>query len=156
MPATAACIARLLTGLLFLFAGLAKIADPVRFLLTLRKFDLVPETVIRFTAVYIPWVELLLGLCMVAGLLYRTSALMLAFLNAAFTIAILSVILRGMEIDCGCFGLLADVLKIPDQADFKAVIRNIIIIAMCLYVFFAAGTRLSLEDYLRERPSPAA
>ena len=141
-------IFRITIGGIFLTAGLAKISDPVRFMFTLREFNLFPKTVIPFLAIYLPWLELLLGLFLVMGLLYRTSALMLACLNFLFTLAILSVILRGIVVDCGCFGLLADALKLPDMADYKAVIRNIIFTGICLYIFFVKETIISLEGYM--------
>jgi len=149
MAATISFIFRIIVGGIFLLAGLAKISDPVRFLLTLREFQLFPEVIIRFLAVYLPWLEFILGLFIMLGILYRTSSLMLAFLNAVFTLAILSVIIRGIDIDCGCFGLLADILKIPDSADIKAVIRNLLFIGMCLYIFFVKDTVISIENYVR-------
>lgn len=149
MVATISFIFRIIVGGIFLLAGLAKISDPVRFLLTLREFQLFPEVIIRFLAVYLPWLEFILGLFILLGILYRTSSLMLAFLNAVFTLAILSVIIRGIDIDCGCFGLLADILKIPDSADIKAVIRNLLFIGMCLYIFFVKDTVISIENYVR-------
>lgn len=151
MAAIVSFVFRIVVGGIFLIAGLAKISDPVRFLLTLREFDLFPEGIVRFLAVYIPWLEFILALFIMLGILYRTSSLMLAFLITIFTLAILSVIIRGMEIDCGCFGLLADVLKIPDSADGKAVIRNIIFTGMCFYIFFGKKTFLSIENYIKER-----
>lgn len=144
---------RILMGGIFVMAGLAKIADPVRFMFTLREFDLFPRAVIPFLAVYLPWLELLLGLSLVLGLLYRTSALMLAFLNFFFMLAILSVISRGIVVDCGCFGLFADALKLPDMADYKAVIRNIIFISLFVYLFFAESTIFSLEGYISRNSS---
>lgn len=152
MAAIVSFLFRIIIGGIFLIAGLAKISDPVRFLLTLREFDLFPGGVIRFMAVYIPWLEFILGLFIILGILYRTSSLMLAFLIVIFTVAILSVIIRSMEIDCGCFGLLADSLKIPDSADIRAVIRNTIFIGMCLYISFGKETLFSLEGYVRRRP----
>lgn len=149
MAATISFIFRIIVGGIFLLAGLAKISDPVRFLLTLREFQLFPEVIIRFLAVYLPWLEFILGLFIILGILYRTSSLMLAFLNAVFTLAILSVIIRGIDIDCGCFGLLADILKIPDSADIKAVIRNLLFIGMCLYIFFVKDTVISIENYVK-------
>jgi len=149
MAATISFIFRIIVGGIFLLAGLAKISDPVRFLLTLREFQLFPEVIIRFLAVYLPWLEFILGLFIILGILYRTSSLMLAFLNAVFTLAILSVIIRGIDIDCGCFGLLADILKLPDMADMKAVIRNLLFIGMCLYIFFVKDTVISIENYVR-------
>lgn len=152
-PGKTSLLFRIILGIIFTVAGLAKISDTARFLLTLREFQLFPEAIIRFLAVYLPWLEFVLGLFLILGLLYRTSALMLAFLNATFTLAILSVILRGLEIDCGCFGLLADMLKLPDMADAKAVIRNVLFIGMCLYVFKAKTSLFSLESYIK-KPFP--
>ncbi len=143
-------IFRIVLGVIFLFAGLAKISDPVRFIITIREFRLFPETIVPFTAVFLPWLEFLLGLFLILGLFYRSSSLLLAFVNMIFTFAILSVIVRGFEISCGCFGLFADIMKLPDRADLTAIIRNIIFISMCLYIFFVKTTVISVENYINE------
>ena len=150
MAGSISLIFRILIGWIFLLAGLAKISDPVRFLLTLREFQLVPGMIERFLAVYLPWLEFILGLFIILGILHRTSALFLGFLNGVFTLAILSVIIRGIEVDCGCFGLLADILKLPDMADYKAVIRNLIFIAMNVSIFKAKKTMFSIENYFKK------
>lgn len=149
MTAALSFLFRALMGGIFLLAGLSKIADPARFLLTLRGFRIFPDIMERFLAVYVPWLELLLGLSLVLGLLYRASALLLSLLNVLFIAAILSVMARGIEIDCGCFGLLADALKLPDAADWRAVIRNSVFIGLLLAVYRMNNTMLSLEAYLR-------
>ena len=150
MAAAFSLLFRILLGLIFLFAGIAKISDPVRFIFTLRQFNLFSEAVIPFMALYLPWLEFILGLFLILGLLYRASAFLLACLNTMFAIAILTVVVRGMEIDCGCFGMFADVLKIPDSADIKAVIRNVIFIGISIYIFIVKKTLFSLENYLRK------
>jgi uncharacterized membrane protein YphA (DoxX/SURF4 family) len=143
-------ILRIIIGGIFLISGLAKISDPVRFLLTLREFRLFPESIVPFTAVFLPWLEFFLGLSVVLGVLYRTSALMLAGLNILFIIALGSVIVRGFEVDCGCFGLVADILKLPDMADWKAVVRNVIFVMLCTGIFAIDKTVISLEGYIKE------
>jgi len=143
-------ILRIIIGGIFLISGLAKISDPVRFLLTLREFRLFPESIVPFTAVFLPWLEFFLGLSVVLGVLYRTSALMLAGLNILFIIALGSVIVRGFEVDCGCFGLVADILKLPDMADWKAVVRNVIFVMLCTGIFAIDKTAISLEGYIKE------
>ena len=150
MAAAFSLLFRILLGLIFLFAGIAKISDPVRFIFTLREFNLFSEAVIPFMALYLPWLEFILGLFLILGLLYRASSFLLACLNTMFAIAILTVVVRGMEIDCGCFGMLADILKIPDSADIKAVIRNVIFIGISVYIFIVKKTLFSLENYLRK------
>lgn len=143
-------MARIIIGAIFLISGLAKISDPARFILTLREFRLFPEVIVPFTAIWLPWFELLLGLCVLVGLLHRTSALILACLNAGFLAAIVSVIVRGIVVDCGCFGMLADMLGLPDMADMKAVIRNIFFIGLCLLISFSRSEVLSLQGYIRK------
>jgi uncharacterized membrane protein YphA (DoxX/SURF4 family) len=143
-------IARFIVGGIFLVSGLAKISDPGRFILTLREFRLFPEVIVPFTAIWLPWLEFLLGLCLVAGIVQRTSALMLAGLNALFAAAIASVISRGIVVDCGCFGMLADMLGLPDMADMKAVIRNAVFIVLCMAVFLSRSRMLSLEGYIAQ------
>jgi uncharacterized membrane protein YphA (DoxX/SURF4 family) len=142
-------IFRIIIGGIFLISGLAKISDPVRFLLTLREFRLFPELIVPFLSVYLPWLEFILGLSLVLGVMHRTGALMIAGLNTLFIVAIGSVVLRGIEVDCGCFGLVADILKLPDMADWKAIIRNVVFVGMSLIVFFGEETVLSLESYLK-------
>ncbi len=143
--------ARFIVGGIFLVSGLAKISDPARFILTLREFRLFPEMIVPLTAVWLPWLELLLGLSVFFGLLHRTSALMLACMNGLFSAAILSVIYRGIVVDCGCFGMLADMLGLPDMADMKAVVRNSIFICLCLLISFVRKEVLTLEGYIRRR-----
>lgn len=140
---------RLILGGVFLISGLAKIADPVRFLFTLREFRLFPGVIESFLAVYLPWLEFILGLCTLLGVLTRTSGLMLAGLNGMFMLAIGSVMARGIEVDCGCFGLLADMLHLPDMADGKAIVRNVLFIVMSIYIARTETTAYSLEAYIR-------
>lgn len=138
-PALAALVFRAVLGAVFLVSGLAKISDRERFLLALREFRLLPGMLESFLALYLPWLELVLGLCVLLGLLHRTAALMLAVLNALFIAAIGSVMARGIEVDCGCFGLLADALHLPDMADGKAIVRNLVFIGMCVHVIRTDG-----------------
>jgi uncharacterized membrane protein YphA (DoxX/SURF4 family) len=139
---------RIVLGGLFLVSGIAKILDPIRFLFTLRAFRLLPGIFEPFLALFLPWLEVVLGLFILLGLFLRTCSLMLGCLNFLFMMAIVSVMLRGFEIDCGCFGLLADVLPLPDMADYRAVVRNLVLIGMCAYLYRSKGTFLSLDKLL--------
>ena len=131
-------------------SGLAKIADPVRTLLTFREFQLLPGSMEVFLAVYIPWLEFILGLSTLLGILHRASALLIAGLNIIFIMAIGSLLVRGIKVDCGCFGLMADLLHLPDLADWKAIVRNLIFMGMALFIFRSQSSPFSLENYLNQ------
>jgi uncharacterized membrane protein YphA (DoxX/SURF4 family) len=148
---TASLVLRLLMGSIFLAAGLAKMSDPISFFSTLMQFKLFPDPMISLLAIYVPWIEFLAGLSLVLGMLHRAGALILVALNIAFSFVILSVIVRGIEIECGCFGLLSDVLEIPDTADWKSIVRNIIFACMSFYVFATKETVCSLENRFGSR-----
>ncbi len=48
--------------------------------------------------------EILVGLCLLLGLLTRVAAAVSAVLLVAFIVGIASAWARGLSIDCGCFG----------------------------------------------------
>jgi uncharacterized membrane protein YphA (DoxX/SURF4 family) len=52
----------------------------------------------------LPILEILVGACLVLGLLTRVVALVSAVMLAAFIIGIASAWARGLQIECGCFG----------------------------------------------------
>jgi uncharacterized membrane protein YphA (DoxX/SURF4 family) len=52
----------------------------------------------------LPIAEILVGGCLLAGVLVRANAVLSALLLVAFVIGISSAWARGLSIDCGCFG----------------------------------------------------
>ena len=52
----------------------------------------------------LPVLEVVVGLCLVLGLLTRGAAVVSALLFVAFIVGIASAWARGLQIDCGCFG----------------------------------------------------
>ena len=89
---------------LFLFAGIAKLADPAEFTQQIVNYQLVPWPVAACFAVFLPALELCLGVCLLLGRLESGALLWVAILLATFTGALLSAMVRGLDIDCGCFG----------------------------------------------------
>ena len=96
--------ARLVTGGVWIVAGLIKLPDPAGSVRAVRAYDLLPESVVPTVGLALPLLEVVVGLCLVLGLLTRTMAVVSALLFVAFIIGIASAWARGMEIDCGCFG----------------------------------------------------
>lgn len=85
-------------------AGALKLADPARFATDIAAFRLVSGWVAGGLAVYLPWLELAVA----TGLLWvktRAAARMLSLgLLAVFSLALVSVWVRGIDVRCGCFG----------------------------------------------------
>ncbi|HEX6517587.1 MAG TPA: MauE/DoxX family redox-associated membrane protein [Nocardioidaceae bacterium] len=97
-------LARLVVGGVWIAAGLLKIPDPTENVRAVRAYQLLPESVVPVLGHLLPVLEILVGVCLVLGLLTRLSGVVSAILLVAFIVGISSAWARGLEIECGCFG----------------------------------------------------
>ncbi|MBI4766428.1 MAG: DoxX family membrane protein [Deltaproteobacteria bacterium] len=90
---------------IFIYAGYTKIVNPLQFAAAVEGYQLLSPDSVILVARILPWVEVILGIALIAGLMIRyTAAFAVAFLT--FFIGImLATYLRGIEADCGCFGI---------------------------------------------------
>ena len=96
-------LVRVFLGGLFIVASLDKIADPAAFAASILNYKIVGSTLAMVIATILPSLELLCGLSLILGLYLRTSALLITLMLIGFTILIISALLRGLDISCGCF-----------------------------------------------------
>ena len=99
-----ASAARVGLAAVWLYAGLAKVADPAQFLVGVNAYQLLPDWLARATAYGLPFVEIGIGLLLLAGLATRLAAVLSGLLLVTFVIGVISAAARGLSIDCGCFG----------------------------------------------------
>lgn len=95
---------RLALGAVFLYSGYAKLATPLDFADSIATFQVLPPELVNIVAIVLPPFELLLGLTLVVGWKIRAASLAVALLSFVFGIALGQAILRGLSVDCGCFG----------------------------------------------------
>jgi hypothetical protein len=95
---------QILIGLLFAWAALAKLGDLDAFATQLHNFRMVPIAAENLLAVTLPWIELIAALALILGVEARSGAVVVTFLLAVFTLGIVVALLRGLDIECGCFG----------------------------------------------------
>jgi uncharacterized membrane protein YphA (DoxX/SURF4 family) len=97
--------ARLGLGLTLVMAAVPKLRDPVAAVRAVVAYELLPNRGIETAVGHgLPIVELLVGALLLAGFVTRVTAVCAAALLAVFVGALLSAWLRGLSIDCGCFG----------------------------------------------------
>ncbi len=94
---------RLALGGLLLVAAQHKIAAPSAFLETVYGYELVGPRVGLWVATMLPALEIVLGACLIAGVAKALTAALTTLLVAAFLVAQVSAMARGLSIDCGCF-----------------------------------------------------
>ena len=98
---------RIVLGGLFVYAGAVKIADPLDFAQDIRNYRLVGQSLSFVAAVVLPWLEVLAGVFLVAGIWKRGAALVISGLLVFFIVLTLVTMARGIDVDCGCFGSLS-------------------------------------------------
>jgi len=92
--ATAVFIVRVLLGGLLIAAGVLKVGHPAELASSIAGFRILPPDVVGPIAVALPYVELLLGAYLIAGLFTRTIAAIVAAQFLLYAGAIGSAVVR--------------------------------------------------------------
>lgn len=88
----------------FIYAGVDKIRDPLQFADSIAAFAIMPAAFINLLALGLPPFEVACGLLLLWSPTRRVGALALGVISVVFFTALLSALLRGLTLDCGCFG----------------------------------------------------
>ena len=99
---------RLGIGGYFLYACYDKILEPAAFARIVYQWQAAGPVLSNLVAVLLPWIELVAGLLLVAGVWRREAAAVVGLLLVVFILAATSVLLRGIDVqNCGCTSLAA-------------------------------------------------
>jgi putative oxidoreductase len=132
---TALCVAlRLGLGGLFAAAGVLKFGDVNAFAIEIHNYQLFPQLA-PVLAATLPTIEIGLGAALIFGPRpwLRAGALGSLALLAAFTVAVVSVVARGIDITCGCFG------EGSGPVTMVTVLRDGALLAAGLLLYWLAG-----------------
>lgn len=88
----------------FAYAAVVKIADLETFARAIENYRLLPPAWSGAAAVLLPWLELGAAFALLAPGWRRAGALLALGLALVFCIAVGSAWVRGLDINCGCFG----------------------------------------------------
>jgi uncharacterized membrane protein YphA (DoxX/SURF4 family) len=123
--------------------GLGPLPGMHFFAQAVRSFELVPESLVPIVTYAIPWTEALVALCLLLGITSRSAGLLGFLLLLSFTVGIASVILRGMNISCGCFGRYKLICEGP--AGWCKVGENLVLMSMFWIVARRGGGRYGFD-----------
>jgi len=132
---------RIVLGFVFIIASVEKVADPAAFANSIGNYKLVAPSIALFVASFLPWIELLSGLALLFGVYPRGSTLLIFIMLVVFTGGVVSAVLRGLDISCGCFTQDPSVGKVG----WLKVGENLAMILGSVLLYFSTSTRFSLE-----------
>jgi uncharacterized membrane protein YphA (DoxX/SURF4 family) len=147
MASWIALLARLVVGTVWVVAGALKLPDPAASVRAVRAYDLLPEAVVPTVGHLLPLVEIVVGACLLLGLLTRGAAALSTLLLLAFVVGIAAAWARGIQIECGCFG--------GGGADANAasaypwdIARDLALAAASAWLVVRRDVRLALDSLL--------
>lgn len=141
-------VARLVPGIVFLYAGITKITNIPLFVQNIRAYQLLPELWMSDILAYIlPVVEIVAALLLIAGLLTRGAAAVTLMMLVVFIGGIAWVWSQGISIDCGCFGAGGEVSAEDTQYPLK-IAENLGMSALCVWLLVRPRSLFSLDHTL--------
>jgi len=132
---------RVVLGMLLLLAGLEKVSEPELFVRSISNYHLLPAGLESLAALVVPCFEIVVGGCLIVGLLSRSAALLAGLLSLGFGVFVSSALLRGLNVDCGCFAG-------TSKVSWLHLALDIAMIAMAWVVLRGGGGDLSLDRKL--------
>jgi len=119
---------RLILGGIFGLAAYSKFSDPFAFGQQIMAYDLgLPYDIVDSLVWVMPSIEITLAVALILGIFPRISASIASLLMAFFTALVLSAMWRGLDIDCGCFG-------VPQRVGWPKIVENLGILTLAVLI----------------------
>jgi len=125
-------IARLIMGGIFIYASLDKIAFPREFAKIVSSCHILLEKLAIYFSFVLPWIELFLGIFLIAGIFVRESCLALSLPLLAFIVALIIKSLNRTLENCGCFFFKSTSI----ENRLILIGRDVLFLSCGLFVFF--------------------
>jgi putative oxidoreductase len=138
-------------GALLVFAGVLKAHDGAALTATsIAGYRILPAAFVAPLGVALPYVEILLGGYLVAGLFTRIAALVASVQFAVFSGAVASLVIRQIPADCGCFGS-----GIPTPPSWGHVAGDVVLTLVAAFVARYAPGLYAVDRVLGTGGTPA-
>ena len=138
---------RLILGGVLFVAGAVKVSDPYGSATSVRAYQMLPVDIAHLLGFTLPFIEIVIGAFLIAGVWVRVMASVGAILMVAFIIAIGQAWARGISLDCGCFGKggLLDTEELPTLSYTLEILRDIALAAIGIYLYRFPRGKLGLD-----------
>lgn len=130
---------RVFISIVFIYAGAIKISDPIAFSQAIYNYRLLPIETINFFAITLPWLELISGILLLFGISVKENASIIGTLLLVFIIAVSVSMIRGLDIDCGCFGK-------GNPIGWRKIAENTLMLIVCLSLIAFDSKMFSLNS----------
>ncbi|MCX6601722.1 MAG: hypothetical protein NT025_09185 [bacterium] len=132
-------ICRLLVAGTFLLAAVPKLLDPLSFAKAIVNYrlilPLIGQSYVYPAAIFMPALEAVGALALLFNHWRRVGSLVCGALLVFFILLIGQAVLRGLNIDCGCFGTGAVSRTLGQKVGLEKILENTLWLAACVFVW---------------------
>ena len=132
-------LCRLVLGGVFIYASLDKIANPAEFAKAIGNYHVLPFGLENLLALFLPWLELLTGILLIAGIMVDGATILIISMNIVFIFAISQALARGISIECGCFSVSTEG---GNNIGFQTILRDFVYLIMAFIIFYRKDKQL--------------
>jgi uncharacterized membrane protein YphA (DoxX/SURF4 family) len=122
---------RIFLGGVFLYAAHDKVLNPLAFAKVVFNYQILPEALVNLAALILPFLEMLIGFCLVLGYWLPGATILSTGLLTVFISALGFNLFRGLDVHCGCFS--TDSTGAP--ADFLTVARDVFFLGVSVILW---------------------
>ncbi|MEE8478687.1 MAG: MauE/DoxX family redox-associated membrane protein [Candidatus Neomarinimicrobiota bacterium] len=119
---------RILVGGILIYASASKIIDPGGFARAIDNYHIIPFGLENIMAIILPWLELIVGICLIIGVFIDGAAFLVIIMMVVFISAITFAIFNGYNIECGCG------LKPGELVGIRKIIEDLIYLILALII----------------------
>ena len=105
-------IRALLVGAVFVYAGVLKARDPLRFASDISNYAMISWPLGVRVAFYLPWLEIICGLALILQRFFAGAIVLTALMVVVFVGATIWARAHGIDVACGCFGTVSSNLTL--------------------------------------------
>jgi Methylamine utilisation protein MauE. len=125
-----ALFSRIVLGVVLIYASIDKIIHPEAFAKLIGNYNVLPFGLENVVAIILPTLELIVGCCLILGIMLDGSAIITAGMMIVFIFALSQAMIRGIDVSCGCFNV-SEAEK-GSQIGFRRIIEDIIFIGLSI------------------------
>ncbi|MBA7664142.1 hypothetical protein ES703_72197 [subsurface metagenome] len=144
--------AGIILGLIFLAAGLGKLLNPMDSSIIFVFPEFLPNAVDKFIYQWLPYVEIIIGVLLITGIIARLTASLALVLTLGLIASNSILLVQGLgDKPCGCFGEAERLAQLSLSVTGALYIDVVMLILGFMVLFFYQGRFFNINPWFLRR-----